>query len=210
MGEVIQVLIDRFDFLWELTQEHMMICLIAILFSTIVGILMGIVASEYKKTRFLLFVVNVVYTLPAISMLGFLIPVTGIGNTTAIVALSIYGLLPMVKNTYTGMNTIDPSVLEAAEGMGTNQFQIIYKIKFPLALPVILTGFKNMVIMTIALAGIASFVGAGGLGVAIYRGITTNNTALNVAGSLLIAILALVSDFMISLVETKLKKEKMV
>ncbi len=208
LQDVTKIFMERSDFLIELTVEHMMICLIAIAFSTFFGILIGVLVNEYKQTKFLLFVVNVIYTIPAISMLGFLIPLTGIGNSTAIVALSIYGLLPMVKNTYTGIQNINPSILEAAEGMGTNKKQMIYKIKFPLALPVILTGFKNMVIMTIALAGIASFVGAGGLGVAIYRGITTNNAALTFAGSLLIALLALVADGVITLFENKMKKEK--
>lgn len=208
LQDVTKIFMERSDFLIELTVEHMMICLIAIAFSTFFGILIGVLVNEYKQTKFLLFVVNIIYTIPAISMLGFLIPLTGIGNSTAIVALSIYGLLPMVKNTYTGIQNINPSILEAAEGMGTNKKQMIYKIKFPLALPVILTGFKNMVIMTIALAGIASFVGAGGLGVAIYRGITTNNAALTFAGSLLIALLALVADGVITLFENKMKKEK--
>ena len=127
-------------------------------------------------------------------------PFTGIGNTTAIIALTVYALLPMVRNTVTGITGISPAVIEAARGMGSTDFQILYKIKLPLALPVILTGFRNMVVMTIALTGIASFIGAGGLGVAIYRGITTSNMAMTVAGSILIALLALILDFGIGLI----------
>lgn len=126
--------------------------------------------------------VNFIYTIPSISLLGFLIPFSGIGNATAIIALTVYGLLPMVRNTYTGITTIDPLIIEAATGMGSTRWQVLYKIKLPLALLVIMSGLRNMATMTIALAGIASFIGAGGLGVAIYRGITTNNSAMTMAG----------------------------
>lgn len=111
------------------------------------------------------------------------------------IALTIYALLPMVRNTHTGITNVDVVILEAAKGMGSTPLQILLKIKLPLAMPIILSGIRNMVTMTIALAGIASFIGAGGLGVAIYRGITTNNTAMTMVGSLLIALLALIMDF---------------
>ena len=154
--------------------------------------------------------VNFIYTIPSISLLGFLIPFSGIGNTTAIIALTIYALLPMVRNTHTGMTNIDEQIIEAAKGMGSTQSQILFKIKLPLAMPVIMSGLRNMATMTIALAGIASFIGAGGLGVAIYRGITTNNAAMTIAGSLLIALLAVVVDLLLGIVEklTKRKSEK--
>ncbi|HCC00607.1 MAG TPA: glycine/betaine ABC transporter substrate-binding protein, partial [Ruminococcaceae bacterium] len=153
-------------------------------------------------------VINFLYTIPSISMLGFLIPLSGIGNTTAVIALTIYALLPMVKNTHTGIINVDRDIVEAARGMGSTRWQILIKIKLPLALPVIMSGIRNMVIMTIALTGIASFIGAGGLGVAIYRGITTNNTAMTITGSLLIALLALLSDFILSIVEKSLQRRK--
>ena len=142
-----------------------------------------------------------------ISMIAILIPFSGVGNATAVIALTIYALLPMVRSTHTGIKQVDPLLLEAAEGMGSTRWQILYKIKLPLAMPVILSGIRNMVVMTIALAGIASFIGAGGLGVAIYRGITTNNTAMTMAGSLLIALLALVMDLFLGIVEKRLAKK---
>jgi osmoprotectant transport system permease protein len=138
-------------------------------------------------------------------MLGFLIPVSGVGNITAIIALTIYALLPMVRNTYTGLNNVDRNLIEAAEGMGGTKLQVFYKIKVPLAFPYIITGIRSMVIMTVSLAGIASFIGAGGLGVAIYRGITTNNTAMTINGSLMIAVLALLMDAVLGMVERKIK-----
>ena len=146
-------------------------------------------------------IVNVIYTIPSISLLGFLIPLTGIGNRTAIIALTVYGLLPIVRNTYTGLTTVDATILEVAEGLGSDGRQMMFRIRFPLALPVIISGFRNMVVMIIAMGGIASFIGAGGLGVAIYRGITTYNMTLTAAGAILIALLALVSDRLLSLAE---------
>ena len=192
ISELIKLYIERYDFFLKLTLEHLKISGISIVIATLIGGILGILISEYKKTSTLvLSITNFLYTIPSISLLGFLIPFSGIGNTTAIIALTIYALLPMIRNTYAGIDNIDKSIIESARGMGSTEFQILYKIKIPLATTVILAGFKNMVVMTIALAGIASFIGAGGLGVAVYRGITTNNQTMTIAGSLLIALLAL-------------------
>ena len=191
----------------ELTLEHLKISGMSIFIATVLGGILGIIISKYKKiSTLVLSIINFLYTIPSISLLGFLIPFSGIGNTTAIIALTIYALLPMIRNTYTGIDNIDQSIIESARGMGSTEFQILYKVKIPLATTVILAGFKNMVVMTIALAGIASFIGAGGLGVAVYRGITTNNSTLTIAGSLLIALLALIADFLIGEIEKKIKK----
>ncbi|WP_050637199.1 ABC transporter permease/substrate-binding protein [Candidatus Stoquefichus sp. SB1] len=200
--ELIQFYSERSDFFLPLILEHLQISMIAIIIATIIGISVGIFIAENKKTSpIILGIVSFLYTIPSISMLGFLIPITGIGNKSAIIALSIYALLPIIRNTYTGIQGVDKDILEAAKGMGSTRFQILLKIKLPLAFPVILSGFKNMTVMTIALAGIASFIGAGGLGVAIYRGITTNNITMTIAGSLAVAILAFLADFLIGIFE---------
>ncbi|MBU3106920.1 ABC transporter permease [Clostridium gasigenes] len=206
--EVFQLYIDRWDFFLKLIIEHLKIAGFSILIAAIIGLVLGVLISEFKKTStFILGITNFIYTIPSISLLGFLIPLSGIGNTTAVITLTIYALLPMVRNTYTGIENIDSSIIEAAKGMGSTSFEILYKIKLPLATTVILSGLRNMVVMTIALAGIASFIGAGGLGVAIYRGITTNNSIMTIAGSLLIALLALAADFIIGSVEKIIKRK---
>jgi len=206
--QVFQLYIERGDFFIQLTLEHLKISGSAILIGAMIGLVLGVIISEYKKTSpMILGLTNFIYTIPSISLLGLLIPFSGIGNTTAIIALTVYALLPMVRNTHAGIESIDPAIIEAAKGMGSTPFEILYKIKLPLATTIILAGFKNMVVMTIALAGIASFIGAGGLGVAIYRGITTNNMVMTVAGSLLIAFLALVSDFLIGSLEKSIEKK---
>lgn len=207
LQEMWSVFTGRMDFFLELLLEHVEISLISILIAIVLGGLVGILISEFQKTaKPTLGVINFLYTIPSISMLGFLIPFSGVGNATAVTALTVYALLPMVRNTHTGIANVDPAVLEAAKGMGSTKEQILFKIKLPLAMPVIMSGIRNMVTMTIALAGIASFIGAGGLGVAIYRGITTNNTAMTMVGSLLIALLALVMDFLLGFLEKRMSK----
>ena len=204
--EMWNLLAGRMDFFGGLLLEHLQISLLAIAIAIVVGGLAGILISEYSRlAKPTLGVVNFLYTIPSISMLGFLIPFSGVGNATAVIALTVYALLPMVRNTHTGISNIDPAILEAAKGMGSTRFQVLWKIKLPLAMPVIMSGIRSMVTMTIALAGIASFIGAGGLGVAIYRGITTNNTAMTMVGSLLIALLALAVDMILGFVERRMK-----
>lgn len=205
--ETVQLLLTRPSFFLELFGEHLQISLVAILLAAGIGLIIGVAISEYQRTsRAVMTVVNFIYTIPSISLLGFLIPLSGIGDTTAVIALTIYALLPMVRNTHTGLTHVDPLLIEAATGMGGTRPQVLLKIKLPLALPVIVAGIRSMTVMTIALAGIASFVGAGGLGVAIYRGITTNNKAMTMAGSLLIAAMAVGADFLIGVMEKKIQK----
>ena len=200
--QLIQILWDRRDFFLTCLLEHIRISLTAVVCAGVLGILTGVFISRHKKAAGIaLGVINVVYTVPSISLLGFLIPLTGIGDKTAVIALTVYGLLPIVRNTYTGLVNVDAGILEVAEGLGADGKQILFGIRFPLAIPVILSGFRNMVVMIIAMGGIASFIGAGGLGAAIYRGITTYNMALTAAGSLLIALLALLSDWLLSRAE---------
>ncbi len=207
ISDIFELLTSRRDFFAGLLLEHLQISLTAIVIAIVIGGLAGVLISEFRcSAKPTLAVINFLYTIPSISMLGFLIPFSGVGNATAVIALTVYALLPMVRNTYTGMTNVAPVILEAARGMGSTRLQILCKVKLPLAMPVIMSGIRSMVTMTIALAGIASFIGAGGLGVAIYRGITTNNAAMTMAGSLLIAVLALAVDFVLGLVEKRMNK----
>lgn len=209
IGELFHLYADRWQFFLQLTSEHLEISLVSIVAASMIGLGLGILVSRYHRSSGIVIgLTNFIYTIPSIALFGFLIPFSGIGNATAIIALTVYALLPMVRNTYTGITGIDREIIEAAQGMGSTSFQILCKIQLPLAFPVILSGFRNMVVMTIALAGIAAFIGAGGLGVAIYRGITTNNGVMTVAGSLLIAILALLADWGIGRYERYIKRKR--
>ena len=207
MTEIIDLIQSRWDFFLGLLVEHIQISLLSIVIAMGIGLAVGIVISEYQKSsKVVIGIVNFIYTIPSISLLGFLIPLSGVGDATAVIALTVYALLPMVRNTHTGLTNVSPLLLEAATGMGSTKMQTLFKVKLPLAMPVIISGIRSMAVMTIALAGIASFIGAGGLGVAIYRGITTNNKAMTLVGSLLIAVLAIAVDFLIGRIEKMVKR----
>lgn len=204
---VIQLYIERKDWFLELTGAHTTLSLTAVLLAGITGLLLGIWIAECPKASGpVLTVANICYTIPSISLLGMLIPLLGIGNPTAVVALTLYGIMPMVRNTYAGITGVSSDIVSAAEAMGSTRAQIMLKIKLPLAMGVVVAGVRNMVVMTISVAAIASFIGAGGLGVAIYRGITIYDTAMTFSGSFLIALIAIVSDGLLGIVEKKIKK----
>ena len=200
-----ELFISRRDFFLQLVIQHILLSLTAIVIITVIGITTGVLISKSKKAAgIVIAITNFLYTIPSIAMFGFFVSFTGIGNTTAIIALVIYGLLPVIRNTYVGLKEVDEQIIEAAVGMGSTPWQLLWKVQFPLALPVIIAGIRNMVVMTIALAGVASFIGAGGLGVAIWRGITTNFDEMTIAGSLLVALLAIFSDVLLGILEKKL------
>ena len=199
---------ERKEFFLTLFIQHMYLTFLAILIITVIGIAVGIYMTRNKVIAgFIMGTVNIIYTIPSIALFGFLVALTGVGNKSALIALCIYGLLPVIRNTYVGINEVDPFLIQAATGMGSTDRQLLLKVQIPLALPVIFAGFRTMVVMTIALGAIASFIGAGGLGVAIWRGITTNFPEMTFAGSLLVAVLAFVVDFILGLIERLMKNQ---
>ena len=206
---ILTLYVERWEWFAELLGAHILLSITAISIAGILGLCLGILIAEYEKLApVVIGMCNIFYTIPAISLLGILIPFLGIGDKTAVTALSIYAMMPMVRNTYAGITSIDKEIVEAARGMGSTRLQILFRKKLPLADSIILTGIRSMAVMTISVGGIASFIGAGGLGVAIYRGITIYNPAMTFAGSLLIALLALSSDFLIGCVEKNRKKRR--
>ncbi len=208
LKNVLNLYRERSEFFIRLTMEHIYLSFVAIVIIAIIGITIGITIAKYKKlAEPVLSVVNFIYTIPSIALFGILVAVTGIGNRSALIALVVYGMLPMIRNTYVAISEIDELIIESAVGMGTTSKQLLLRIQLPLALPVIIAGFRIMVVMTIALGGIASFIGAGGLGVAIWRGITTSFPEMTVAGSLLVALLAIVVDLVLGILEKIARKK---
>ena len=200
LKEILQIYMERREWFLELFGQHLKIAGIAIVLAGIMGLLFGIFIAEKEfMAPVILTLANIFYTIPSISLLGILIPFTGIGDKTAIIALTLYGLMPMIRNTYTGICGVSQEIIQAARGMGSTDIQILWRIKLPLALGVILAGVRNMVVMTLSVTAIAAFIGAGGLGVAIYRGIQSINPALTFAGSVLIALLALIADLLLGI-----------
>lgn len=208
ISRMIIIYIERWDYFLNITWEHIMISFIAILFISLIGIPLGILISHYKKLApIVISFTNFLYTIPVIAFFGIMVSIIGLGTENAILALIIYGLLPVVRNTYVGITEVDESIVEAARGMGSTKFQLLYNIQLPLALPVIIAGLRTMIVMTIAMTAIAAFIGAGGLGTSIWRGITTYNTDLLFAGSILVAMLAIVVDRVLGLIEKKVIKK---
>ena len=206
--KVIQIYIERWPWFLSLVGEQLRISLISVLLAGTIGLLLGILISEHRKmAEPVMAVCNLFYTIPAIALIGLLIPLIGIGEKNAIAAIVLYGIMPMVRNTYTGLTGVDAGTIDAATGLGSTKFQLLVRIRLPLAAAVILAGLRNVVVMSIATGSIAAFVGGGGLGEAIFRGITMYNTAMTFAGSLLLVVLALTCDFLLSRLEKHIKKK---
>ena len=205
--DTISILLGRSEWFVELTLKHLNIALTAIVIVTLLGIPLGVFISGRRiLSAIVVSIVNIVYTIPSIALFGFLVAITGVGDRSAIVAIVVYGFLPIIRNTLAGLQNVDKGVIKTATAMGSTAWQLLYRIELPLALPVIFAGFRSMVVMVIAMTGIASFIGAGGLGVAIWRGITTYKPELTLAGSVLVALLAILADLLLGFVEKALKR----
>src|SRR6201996_8670426 len=181
------------------TLEHIGLTFISLLLAVLVGLPLGIlIARKRKLSGGVLGVAGVLQTIPSIALLGFMIPLLGIGPKPAIVALLLYALLPIIRNTYTGITGVDPSVKEAATAMGMSQRQVLFKVELPLAMPVILAGIRTATVINVGVATLASYIAAGGLGEFIFGGISLNNTNMILAGAIPAALLAILFDFMLS------------
>jgi len=191
------------------TLDHMGLVLIAMLIAIAISVPLGMFIVYHKSLRTLaLGTASILQTIPSLALFGFLIPIPfigGIGKRTAIVALVLYALLPILRNTYVGLTTIDPAILESAEAMGMTRRQIMFRVRFPLALSVILAGIRTATILTIGVATIAAAIGAGGLGSFIFRGVALVNDALLLAGAIPAALLAILADFLLGRLERRLK-----
>jgi len=186
---------NRRDYFLQLLAEHLLLSLGSLLAVTFLGILLGVfVFYSAKSRKIILPLINFLYTIPSIAMFGLLIPLVGIGLQNALIVLIIYGLLPIVRSTYSGLKEVPAQLVEAAEGLGSTPAQVFKNIYFPLALPSILSGLRITVVMIVALTGLAALIGAGGLGQAIFRGLNTMNTGLIVTGSVGISLFAILGD----------------
>jgi osmoprotectant transport system permease protein len=149
----------------------------------------------------IMYSVNVIQTLPSLALLGFMVPLFGIGIVPAVIALFLYALLPIVSNTYTGLKQVDPLLIEAAKGMGMKDYQILCKVEIPLALNVIMAGIRTSTVLNVGTATLAAFIGAGGLGAFILRGIAMSNNNLILAGAIPVSILAIIADRLLKGIE---------
>ncbi len=191
--------------LFALTGEHLLLVFVSTLFAVGIGVPVAVLLTRRKSLQTpVLGLANIFQTVPSLALFGILIPlpfVGGIGAKTAIIALTLYSLLPVIRNTVTGITSVDPKVREAAEAMGLTDWQILKMVELPLAAPVILTGIRVAVVISVGVATIAAAVGAGGLGTYIFRGLRQNDNNLLLAGAISSALLALVADFLLGQIE---------
>jgi osmoprotectant transport system permease protein len=191
------------------TLDHVALVLIAMLIAIAIAVPLGMLAVRSPALRTVaLSLASIFQTIPSLALFGFLIPIPflgGIGKRTAIVALVLYALLPILRNTYVGLTGIDPAVLEAAEAMGMTPSQILLRVRLPLAMAVILAGIRTATVITIGVATIAAAIGAGGLGTFIFRGVAMVSDAVILAGAIPAAALALVADGLLALLERRLR-----
>ena len=192
------------------TGEHLILVVIAITVAIAIGIPLGILITRHSKLATpILGFANAVQTIPSLAIFGFLISVPflgGIGRVPAIVALTLYALLPLIRNTYTGISNVDPAIREAGKGMGMTERQILFQVEIPLALGVILTGVRVATVICVGIATIAAAIGGGGLGVFIFRGISTVDNNLILAGAIPSAVIALGADWLLGWIENSLKR----
>lgn len=200
----IDTVTSRQDLIVEATLEHLYLSFTAIFIAILISLPLGIFISRNQKVaEFYIGVTAVFQTIPSLALFGFLVPVMGIGFETALIALIIYALLPILRNTYTGITGVDQAVIEAGRGMGMTNSQILFKIELPLSLPFLMAGIRTATVLTVGVATLATFVGAGGLGDVIWRGLQSYNNNLVLAGAIPVALLALMFDFILKMLEKK-------
>jgi len=191
------------------TLDHVELVLISMLMALFIAVPLGMLIVQRPAFRAVsIGIANVFQTIPSLALFGFLIPIPfigGIGKRAAIVALVLYALLPILRNTYVGLSGVDPAVLEAAEAMGMTPWQIMLRVRFPLALSIILAGIRTATVLTIGIATIGAAIGAGGLGTFIFRGVALVSDSLILAGAIPAALLALIADFLLGLLERRLR-----
>lgn len=182
--------------------QHIQITLTSLFFSVMIAVPLGIFLTRHRKYADLVIgITSVFQTIPSLALLGFMIPLLGIGRLPAAVALTIYGLMPILRNTYTGVVGVDKAAIEAGVGMGMTSKQVLSMVEIPLALSIIMAGIRTSTVLIVGVATISAMIGAGGLGDLIFRGIATVNPELILAGAIPAAVLALTFDFILKRLE---------
>ena len=185
--------------------EHFYISMFALLLAIVVAVPLGILLSKTQRTaNVVLTVAGVLQTIPTLAVLAIMIPIFGVGKTPAIVALFIYVLLPILNNTVLGVKNIDKNVIQAGQSMGMTKFQLMKDVEMPLALPLIISGIRLSSVYVISWATLASYVGAGGLGDLVFNGLNLYQPPMIISAAIVVTLLALVIDFILSLVENGL------
>lgn len=207
--EITNFLFQNHDLLFKLTLEHISLVAVAVGLATLTGVPIGIAITQNEKiANVVLYVASIIITIPSIALFGLMIPVLsmigqGIGYLPAVIAVLLYSQLPIIRNTYTAINNVDPALREAARGIGMSPLQRLRMVEIPLATPVIMAGIRVAVVMNIGVMAIASYIGAGGLGVFISRGISQSDPRQLIVGAIAVSVLAIIADYSLMFLQKK-------
>ena len=202
---MIDFIMNNWQMIVQKSLEHVNLSFTAVILACVIGIPVGfLIVNHDKAAKIVISVANIIQTIPSLAMFAFSMPLFGIGTKPAVFALFLYALLPIIKNSLIGIKNVDPAIIKAATGMGMTKTQIMFKVEIPLAISVIMGGVRIAAVTCIGITTIATLIAAGGLGDLIYRGLSTFNQPMIFTGALLSALLALLVDFLLGLVEKAL------
>lgn len=208
---VFRFMLENHEQVLELTGEHLWLVGISTLLAVLIGLPLGILIAHWPRmNRPVLAGANIIQTVPSLALFGFLLPVPWLGQRVdrlAIVALTLYALLPIIRNTYSGIRGVDAAVVEAGRGMGMTEWELLRQVELPLAISVILSGVRVALVISVGLATIAAAIGAGGLGEFIFRGLAMVDNRVILAGAIPAALLALLLDFGMGRLERRLQPQ---
>lgn len=208
--ELIQYALDNLDLLLMRTLEHISLVGVAVGIATLTGVPIGIAITKNERlAKSVLYAASIIVTIPSIALFGIMIPVLsligqGIGYLPAVIAVLLYSQLPIIRNTYTAINNVDPSLREAARGIGMSPNQRLRRVEIPLAVPVIMAGVRTAVVLNIGVMAIAAYIGAGGLGTFISRGISQSDPRQLIVGAVAVSLLAIIVDYTLLFIQKRL------
>lgn len=208
--ELIQYALDNIDLLGTRTLEHISLVSVAVGIATLTGVPIGIVITRNERVaRAVLYAASIIITIPSIALFGIMIPILsligqGIGYVPAVIAVLLYSQLPIIRNTYTAINNVDPALREAARGIGMSANQRLRLVEIPLAVPVIMAGVRTAVVLNIGVMAIAAYIGAGGLGTFISRGISQSDPRQLIVGAIAVSLLAIIVDYSLLAIQKRL------
>ncbi|WP_342005024.1 ABC transporter permease [Terribacillus halophilus] len=207
ISDLIDYFTTNFTFILGYTWDHIKLVGSAIIIAILIGVPLGIYCSVNRyAASTILQIASIMMTIPSLALFGIMIPVLslineGIGTLPAVIALVLYSQLPIIRNTYTAISNVDPDIRDAANGIGLTTFQRLFKVELPNAMPLIMAGIRTATVLNIGVGAIATLIGAGGLGGIIYQGILRTNNTMILAGAISVAILALIADLFLRLIE---------
>ncbi|GED22037.1 ABC transporter permease [Halomonas sabkhae] len=208
--ELIQYALDNLDLLGSRMLEHIALVGVAVGIATVTGVPIGIAITKNERlAKSVLYAASIIVTIPSIALFGIMIPVLsligqGIGYLPAVIAVLLYSQLPIIRNTYTAINNVDPALREAARGIGMSQNQRLRMVEIPLAVPVIMAGVRTAVVLNIGVMAIAAYIGAGGLGTFISRGISQSDPRQLIVGAIAVSLLAILVDYALLALQKRL------